>query len=274
MPDKNNTGKPQPLFLLANGRSGTHLLRGMLAAGFGVEDFGEAFNPDLEPATHDYFPFLVDRVKQNPQLAVPAIETQQQLFAGYLDRLAAISTGRYFLLDAKYSHSHRFNPVHHDVANIPFMLAMIRDRAIPTIHLVRRNLVARRLSFLRAVHTGQWIARKPAGRAQSGAGMNVDCNRFLADLNRDLAEVRFFDNCMKGHPRLLAVYYKELLDGGEMSASVRTRLSGFLGCNDPGRIEPRTFASGEGPDEYVENHAELAARLAGTPFAEMLAQVM
>lgn len=213
----------QPVFLISVGRSGSNLLRNILVRGFRITDRSEVFNPDGDPNEHAYFPFLVEWLRAELSRAVPRQENFDRLFDEYIAGLCESAEMPFVLIDIKYSQTHFMNPLWHNPDSTPGILQMITKRGFRIVHLIRRNLLARRASFELASTSGRWVEHVHQDTADRPPKDALDTAQIRQDLTRDLARIKFFDQCLHGYPHLLNIFYEDILDDGALSSTLALR---------------------------------------------------
>lgn len=257
-----------PIFLIALGRSGTHLISGILANGPEVENRSEVLNADLRKTmAHNYFNFYVDRIGEDPTLAVPNAETQEMLFDAYLASLSESAAKPFQLISVQYNQAHHFNGGWYFPDDTPYLIRMIKSREYPVIHLVRRNFLARYCSLQLAYKTGHWVEYGGTVSPEPPVQLTLDVGRLHRELVKTQMRVNFFDWCLQGHQRLTHVAYEDILEDGVLNRQVYGNLCNLLRQDLAIKREPSTKKIAPPLKRLIANYDEVAKSLQGTPFA-------
>ena len=124
----------QPVFIFAQQRSGTNLLRKSLSATPLFRDLDEVFDPK-QP---QYWHFRKGKIRQQPKLATPTREHQVGMFEAFLQcRLS--SRQPYTLIDIKYNSVHSLDDLWLSPMETPVLIDWLVQKQYPVIHLVREN---------------------------------------------------------------------------------------------------------------------------------------
>lgn len=263
---------PQPIFLIANDRSGTHLLRGFMRGGGQVEDYNEVFNPQaVGDRPQDYFRYLAVRVASDPDLAIPVTERRDRLFDDFIAHLAEHTAKPYMLIDVKYSTTHHFDGIWHHVDSPPRLISLIIERGYPVIHLVRRNTLEAYCSYRLASATRRWSRpRDSVGPPPADRTIKVDVGSLVRNLESMQTRANFFAWCLRDHAPTIQLYYEDLLEDSGISPRVHDAICGLVGA----RLDlPRTpaYAKVSPPlREYVRNYPDVIRALSGTRFLTMI----
>ncbi len=263
----------QPVVVLANARTGTHLLRHILAAGDEFHDFGEIFNTAYSPGEPGgFWAFYRDRLQGDPERAIPTHENRAELFTDYIGHLDALSGAPCFLMDVKYAGVTNLNPYYHFPDRKPFLFEQLEKYDIPVIHLRRRNLLRQYCSEMLAKKTMQWTIYKGSNEhPPSGQTVTIDAGALTDNLNRLALRVEFFDACLAARERCLILHFEDLLQDGVLSRFARQSIGKLLNRTIGVEGRPQTKKISPPLNSFVANYRAVAEALAGTPYEEMLA---
>lgn len=177
--------KKQPgiVFLLANERSGTHLLRSMLQNTGQLAAPGEFCNAnDKNKSGHSFFEFRAACIAQHPELALPTAANQSQLLTLFFDALRArFPHGKKLVCDIKYSHVHNFNTFWWDLYSPPYLIQYALRANIPIVHLFRNKIYQTAFSDFYAGLTGVWRTNSTDQIVVQQAEVNLTALKNKAD---------------------------------------------------------------------------------------------
>lgn len=150
----------------------------------------------------------------------------------------------------------------------PVLDALVADTDIAIVHLTRDDLLARYVSQHVAVHVTKVFNVAPGEEHAVQPGkVRLEPEECAFDLERTARRQERIRELFAGH-RILEVTYEQLVDD---TTATLARVQSFLGVT-PRALEPRTAKLARRPvAETVENLDEVAAALAGSPFARFLA---
>jgi len=267
------TGRPYTRFVIVgDARTGSNLLWSALNSHPRVICFREVFH-----FAHEFIDYAVpgfdDRATADVTLrredAVRFL--YERIFREFQPAIHAV--GFKFL----YGHRWGFEPV---------VRALGEDRDIRVIHLRRRNIVRMFVSVRIAESTGRWLEPVPVGgwrralavmrRPLLGAGrgvepaprprLHVSAREIIAFEEQHRREAMKMDALIRGH-QVMTLLYEDMAHDRDMAFDSVQR---FLG------VRPRRLKVGlrrQNPEplrELIANYDELAAELAGTPYAPLL----
>jgi hypothetical protein len=261
-----------PIFLIANPRSGTHLVRGFLRGSDRVEDLGEVFHPGvMRERPHGFFRFLAGRVASDADLAIPHREQRARLFDDYMAHLAGLASTSHLLIDAKYNNTHHFNGIWHDVDQVPSLIGLIRDRGYPVIHLVRRNLLHMYCSQILAYATNRWsVPSDKADQPPSDRKITIDPDTLVMALERIQTRINFFTWCLRDHAPIARLFYEDLLTDGKFNPDVHDELSDLIGVPLDLPLTPAYAKVSPPLGDFVSNYNDVIRALSGTRFLTMI----
>jgi len=243
-------------FLLATERSGTHMLRSLLAKVAGVSAPGEICNAaseEIRTAETSYLKFRERACTENQDFFFPTGNIQTKLLDQFFAHIREIfSEKKLVVLDVKYSHVHNFNSFWWDVFSRPFLLDYARERQIKIIHLVREKVYQTVISHNYAQKSGVWRAKRPD---EIGTLKIAVDRKKLENKARGLARtINLFDEWMAGskHFRLA---YENLTDNPQNSL---LELGNFLGLESEIPYEPGFIKTTPPYIDSIENFDEIA----------------
>lgn len=258
-----------PIFLFAEPRSGTHLLRGILCSGPDVEDLSEVFNLHIDQKQpQNFFPFFEDRVRRSPEFLRPVRELRAQVFDEYMEFLGTMTKRPFGLVSVPYNQTQHLNLAWQYPDDIPNLLRLVKTRHYPVVHLVRRNLLERYCSLKLAMVTKKWVSRStnPDKDVQIEP-IHLDVEKLVNDLAKAQMRINFFEWCLDDHDRLLPLTYEDILVGGGLNHGIYDKLCTLLGAKITVGSEPTTRKMAPPLRQLVANYDEVVRTLAGTPFA-------
>ena len=234
---------PVAFIILAAERTGTNLLREMLASHPDCLPAGEVFNPNnIKSGNSPELPASVwERLREMRD--VDPVGFVRELLAGAGTRCTAAG------FKLMYDHARRF----------PMVLeALEQDRSIRIIHVRRRNLLRRYLSNARALKSGQWLCREEAKRVVVPA-----ISGCLSDIARDIKRIqdheRAFEARFSNHS-VLNLWYEDL---SESPTAIGQKAAEFLGLRPDVPLQVRTIKTGsDSLRALLQNYSELKTQCA------------
>lgn len=143
---------------------------------------------------------------------------------------------------------------------------MKNDRSFKIIHLRRENLLRVHISRMIARKTRQWISRGEETIDLDTKKVNVDIDKFLADVNTTNTHIRETRATFRDHP-IVEVSYEELV---RERGKTLNRILTFLGVENVTLSSELKRQNQEKIEDLVLNYEEVRSRLAGTKYAFML----
>jgi LPS sulfotransferase NodH len=255
------------IVVVASARTGTHLLRDIIAAS------GRHLNADelFLPPERCYPPHLPLNFWHRTAGFTAASRGETSLadarLAVYLGRVLDQKPEARLCMDVKYYHL----PLLHAEAANPEVEA-IRAFAAQGgrfVHLTRRNLLAQLVSIVRAEKTQEWVrSRAPRGNS-SAAVVALDPTTLVARLARMAAErARIADLLAPWDP--LEFAYEDLMEGIHPSPKLVAALRARFSCAVPQDYVPHFVKIGRSMRESISNLVAVERALAGSPFAAFL----
>jgi LPS sulfotransferase NodH len=214
--------KPPPVrfIILSAARTGSNLLRHLLGSHPDIFAGGELFNADL--AKQGTIPWY--------EVGARAPEQEQINSDEELNRLRQADPGRFIeeLISITQDEGYRaigfkcmyLFPSPEDAAG----RYLIADKDIRVIHLKRRNLLRRLLSFERALATDIWY-RQRGSEAPELPAITLPIEKVIEDISRTEAWQKEYDERFKEHP-LLEIFYEDLAENPQ---AIAARALNFLG---------------------------------------------
>ncbi|HEY3776702.1 MAG TPA: sulfotransferase [Rhizomicrobium sp.] len=242
--------------LLAAERSGTHLLRSLLANIPGVVAPAEVCNVSAAGARRARAGFHRFRrllCEENPDFYFPTEPAQSEMLDRYFTFLRAeFPRSTMIVVDVKYSHVHNFNFYWWDLSERPYLLEFARKRHIKIIHLVRRKAYRTAISTIYASHSGVWRAR--AQEDLKDLRITVDLRKLERKAVRLARAIGQFEYWLGACPAF-QITYEELTGQSEAELG---KLQNFLEL--PARIENRPGFIRTTPslETSIENFEEIA----------------
>lgn len=240
-------------------RSGSHFLRAAIAAGTGIVNLDEPFNPDLGDRPYRFDRFLRGEIAADPAWRMEATGADA-ILARYFERLVREGNGRPVFIDIKDDQLRTVDWVATGSSAEPRIMRHILKAGYPIVRLERRDLLAQWASVRRAVRTGEWVMTDDASPGDATLRLDYERTRRHMALTGDACHnVRRW---IRDHPSVLSLGYETLIDGGRLAEPARVALSAFLGtpiASGTGRM-PRKIAPPL--DRLVANLDEIRRRLA------------
>ena len=234
---------PTPFIIVAAGRTGSNMLRGVIDSHPDAFVGGEVLHHDL--IARKGVPWPIDAAEQDPTL--PALLKYNS--ARYLDKLFDIARQKGFrAIGCKIMYWHGLED---DDARA----SLLANERLKVIHLKRHNLLKQFLSLERANATGSW-----GGRGQSGPppAIELDLAKFLEFFERTVEVQDRYDELFAEHD-LLQVTYEELSSD---PMAVGTRCVEFLGLDPSRPLRVTTKPTGGGTlREAIANYDDFKASM-------------
>jgi len=254
--------------MIAKQRTGTGALGSILDQHPSISYHGEVFHHDAVDKPPNYFWFLRDLVKRNPELILPEANVRRfELYSRYLEeRKARLRT----FVDIKYSSLHHFNGHWLGILEPPTLFSILRSKAIPVVHLNRRNHLKSFISGQLAELNNEWHVRSADQITVHSLVIDTKtCLRFIRSKENEQARVR---RILENHPRLLNLEYAELFAAsGELREDSAAALAGFLEVEPFEKKMPvHIKQTSNDLTAVIENYDAVAKALAATNHAWMI----
>src|ERR1700742_3077971 len=154
------------VLLLAAERSGTHMLRSMLARNRNIASPGEICNAASEGiriARTSFLKFREDVSFVDHDYFYPTVPVQFRLLDEYFRLVRDVHAPKSLsVLDIKYAHVHNFNSFWWDFISRPLLIDYAHQRKMKIIHLVREKPFQTIISDMYAQQSGVWRAKDPS----------------------------------------------------------------------------------------------------------------
>ena len=238
----------QPVFIFAQQRSGTNLLRKSLAATPLFRDLDEVFDPKQPQFWH----FRKGQIRQQPKLATPAREHQVGMFESFLQcRLS--SRQPYTLIDIKYNSVHSLDDLWLSPMETPVLIDWLVQKQYPVIHLVRENHLENLVSMLVGTESAQWVVRRNDEGRRPAIQLELDPQQTIAQIQRRERELRRFRHYLKKTNCLEWEYDQLLENGGRFSAQLLERLAHHLSLAEVPEPPVETRKTGRSLGDVIVN---------------------
>jgi LPS sulfotransferase NodH len=244
---------PTRFIILSAPRTGSTFLRGLLGSHPDVFVGGEVFNERLtkEGIIH-WFEIdlpLDERTKIN--LDKNLNELRQADPGRFLEELIHATHGWGFSVIGFTCHYKLPYPAD------PAGQYLINDKAIRVIHLKRRNLLRRLVSWERALAADRWHWMRGDDSPKLPA-ITLSMDKIVESIMEMEAKEKEYDECFKAHP-VLEVFYEDLAEDPQ---AVGARALDFLGLKADRELHARTEKTGvDSLRTAVENYDELKSSL-------------
>lgn len=170
-------------------RSGTTLLGEAVTTAYDAGYPGEIFldkgiEDNDDPDEGNFFRFRAQAIAQQPELLSPKISARRELLDLYLDNIRTLYPNDKLLLDVKYTSWHHLDGFWRFPTESPGLIELVRERGIPVVHLIRRNLFALYCSLKVAMQSGCWH-RKLCEPEAPAPTLRIDlegCHRWMASM--------------------------------------------------------------------------------------------
>ncbi len=270
---------PRPrtaVFLIAPQRTGTTVLRELLAESGLFDPFGEVFHPD-KAEFYSFFFFLKEDPAARELYAFPTKENVSLLFEKWLTAFYGKSTKDYIFVDVKQNSLHHFNTIWHYPSQPPHILNLLRNRDIPIIRIKRKNLFDQAISTIVAARTGKWHIQPGESLPLNGMSFRLPKRKMEETLNGLLNDNEMIDRALSGYPRMVEFYYEEMfVENGYLRRETIRGISALLKDERILDIDPKLplAKSMNRVSDVVENGEELIDHFKGTSFSWMVMEAL
>jgi LPS sulfotransferase NodH len=246
---------PEICLLLAAERSGTHLLRSLLANVRGVAAPGEICNATVvqnRTAKSSFFRYRQQACLEDHEFFFATEPVQRKLLDGFTGHLRSAYAGRTLLvLDVKYTHVHNFNFFWWDPLDCPYLLQYAKRSRLKIVHLIRREVYRTAISGFYANETGVWRARSEQETRQ--IRIVVDPDKLQKKAGLVARTIGRFDDWLSRIPHL-QVDYEDLLENRE---AVLRSLQSYLGLKHEIADQPGFVKTTPPLEDSIENFSEI-----------------
>src|SRR5947207_4090115 len=243
--------------LLAAERSGTHLLRSLLANARSVVAPGEICNatvPQNRDAKSSFFRYKQQACLEDHELFFPTEPVQRKLLDGFIDFLCSTYRDKALVvLDVKYAHVHNFNFFWWDPLDRPYLIQYAKRRPLKIVHLVRRKVYRTAISGFYANETGVWRAKSEEETRQ--IKISVDPKRLEKKAVLLARTIARFVGWLSRCPHL-QIDYEDLTENRE---PVLRSLQSYLGLKHDIVDRPGFVKTTPPLEDTVENFHDIAS---------------
>jgi len=255
--------------ILASQRSGTTLFRSILNTHPKVHAFDEVYGGLRPQRAPNYLSFLLQQVSSDPAQALPKVETLKQLFQDHHAKLESLSPeATVRLVDIKYTHVHRFNPLNYHVLELPYLLRCIQASGGSILHVIRKNLLATYTSATVAKHNASYRATK--AESVKDTRVTLDADLTLSELEKRDQEIAHFRNLLKAIPAVREIFYEDMIEDGLFSETILSELAQSWSVGMDFQRQPEREKIVPPLKDAIVNLQEIEAKLAPTKFAWMV----
>jgi len=240
---------PIRFIILSAPRTGSTFLRGLLGSHPDVFVGGEVFNPRLTK----------DGIIHWFEIDAPPDERTKINLDKNLNELRQADPGRFLEELTDTTHGWGFPVVgftcHYKVPEPgdPAGQYIINDNAIRIIHLKRRNLLRRLVSWERAVAADRWHWLRGDDSPKLPA-ITLSMDKIVESIMEMEAKEKEYDECFKQHS-VLEIFYEDLAKDPQ---AVGIRALDFLGLKSDRKLDARTEKTGvDSLRTAIENYDEL-----------------
>ena len=266
------------IILIATQRSGTNMLRKVLAGHPNLWSLPEVFNNvysakrALPHGIEFYEEYFLDRIRQNPESALP--DNRSSVVSDYLAGIDEIlkQQGCRGILDVKYNSLHHADGAWLTPGSLPEFFRIIKSKNYKVIHLTRKDQLATVYSRFRARAAGRYnFSLKETVAPVRFAIPPATFRRVLTSLERTQAVVS--DWIDSSGVRKIEITYEDLFmrgPGSDFDKSRFYKLLDFLELDHENfvpeaktlKVSPRNFR------EELDNFDELERFFRDTPWHE------
>lgn len=221
---------PGPVFLIAQQRSGTNLLRQSLATTPWFIDRDEIFHNRPDMGT--YWTHRALMIAKDPLLSIPYKQHQNKLFNSYLEKFAN-SPDEFSLIDVKYNSLHNLNCLWQNPSVRPHLFTFLSENQIPVIHLIRQDVLASYVSSLVANDLNIYVTR--SDDFPEPKQWTVDTSElinYVRNVTNSVSRTRGWLSHLTRIPSIELNFEELINDNGEICRDVLFRLETFLQIPD------------------------------------------
>lgn len=254
--------------LLARQRSGTGALGSVLSNHAEMMYLGEVFHPANVGQENNFFSYLIERVKQEPEWALP--DRRLEAFEGFLTELYERYEGRTLIVDVKYRSLHHCNGGWHSTYEKPALLRWAQSHSAPLIHLTRGNFVESFVSGRLAEMNQVWHAQNKDQAAVKSVIVDIrQLSNYIVGVDEQLSVLARW---LRRYQRLVEVDYSDLIDtSGRLNTSLAEELAALLEVAPFQDLNPAFIKQAPSDVQHAIENLELVQQaLSGTPHAWMV----
>ncbi len=237
-----------PLFVIADQRSGTNLLRRALASTEQLCDLNEIFHPQ----GGIYWLFREQQFRPATELSPPSADQQIEWFESFLHNCLPPEFP-FSILDVKYNSSHVLNEFSRSPIDSPLFVKWLIQKQYPVIHLVRKNSLESYVSLLVGLHTNNWVVDVTASQP-APIHLKLDVAETIFQVAKRQRQIKQFRQFLQP-ANCLEVSYESLIDPtGEFSKFCLSQICQFVGLSKSWDIQVTTQKTGRPLRDVVENY--------------------
>ena len=238
----------QPVFVIAQQRSGTNLLRKSLAATPDFRDLDEVFHPEHKQYWHYRKAFL----RRQPAKGIPTRNNQLAIFESFLENRLATAQS-YTLIDVKYNSTHALNPICSSPIDVPLFIRWLIEKQHPVIHLTRANHLENYVSMAMGTESAKWIVGRDEDLPSRSLKLKLDPEVTLKQVQRRERELRRFRHYLRPANCVEFEYNDLLCPRGHFNDELLQSLALHLGLDQLPLLQPSTRKMGRSLSEVVVN---------------------
>jgi LPS sulfotransferase NodH len=266
----------KPIIICAQQRSGTTVLQRTMSGSPLIHTFGEIFHDKHYKNKKKDFNFFNYREKifaSHPELSFPNFQNQARLWYEYLENLGIGCQKEYFILDIKYNSWHHLSGVWQGILDIPNGLKMVKQKSIPVVHVIRKNIFLQYLSSKYAQKARTWhVGEKLKTKEVPAITLSIDPRDCLLRMKRSEEQTRLYKNWLKDYPQTCILFYEDMFENGLLSNQTLQKLNELMGRELEIPETPALKKIVKKPEQVVENKEEVLAFFKDSPYEEMVIQ--
>lgn len=217
----------------------------------------------------NYMVHHVKQITEDPELALPSVKNLKKLFHSHYETLRNLSPdAKVRLVDIKYTHVGRFDPINYHRLELPFLLKRIRSAGGMIIHIIRRNLLETYVSASIAKMNNSY--RAPHRDLVNRRRINLEPTETLKTLEQRDDEIIFFRKVLGNDKSVIEIYYEDMIEDGMFSATILKDLAKRWSI-DPALFDRQPKIEKIAPPlvHAVDNFDQIRETLKSTRFAWM-----
>ena len=255
------------LIVVATQRSGTNLLRSLLADSKQFVDYKEVFGQRIVDLPNSYFNFRKKIYQENLDYSLPTVENVEIIFKRYLEYLQNKSKNNGLILDIKYNSFCHFTPFWHSPSEPPMLVKLIKKYQIPVIHLIRDNVLETECST--QLYRKNWVATLREGEKLKHTTVSIDTNTIIKRLNQRNKEIKLFKDYFKDYQYVCTINYAEI-SKGSLTTQTRNKINEKLNIDIKEDVTSPLKKMGRSLSETIENYGEVSKLLYNYGFEYLL----
>lgn len=238
-----------PVFIIAQQRSGTNLLRRSLATTGRFCDSDEIFDPKND----SYWPYFASQAANDVFGSLPTTANRTGLFERFLD--SHLDNKKPFtLIDVKYNSTHLLDGMWQSPVDEPSFIQWLVEKKYPVIHLLRANCLENYVSLMAGHHTGRWVVGKTSEKPRP-IQLRLDPEETIFQIRRREREIERFRRLL-ARTNHMELEYESLIDrhSGDFAYPVAQQIFHFLGSDPNATIQVPTRKTGRPIRKTIENY--------------------